>query len=105
VPPFCDELAFWPTENSTDPDYEILDALRPGATINGAMLLCASSPYSRRGALWDAHRRHYGRDDDPILVWQAPTREMNPTVPQRVIDDAAERDPAMRCCRSSCSQS
>jgi hypothetical protein len=95
VAALCDELAFWPTENSTDPDYEILDALRPGmATINGAMLLCASSPYSRRGALWDAHRRHYGRDDDPILVWQAPTREMNPTVPQRVIDDAAERDPA-----------
>jgi hypothetical protein len=95
VAALCDELAFWPTENSTDPDYEILDALRPGmATINGAMLLCASSPYSRRGALWDAWRRHFAKDDDPILVWQAATREMNPTVPQRVIDEATERDPA-----------
>ena len=64
------------------------------ATIPGAMLLCASSPYARRGALWDAHRRHFGKDGDPILVWQAPTRVMNPTVPQRVIDEAAERDPA-----------
>jgi hypothetical protein len=29
-----------------------------------------------------------------MLVWQAPTREMNPTIPQRVIDEATERDPA-----------
>jgi hypothetical protein len=88
-------MAFWPTDDSAQPDYEILDALRPGmATIPGAMLLCASSPHARRGALWDAHRRHHGRDGDPILVWQADTRTMNPTVPQRVIDEAVERDPA-----------
>jgi hypothetical protein len=37
----CDEIAFWPTdENSADPDYEIINALKPGmATIPGAMLL------------------------------------------------------------------
>jgi hypothetical protein len=57
-------------------------------------LLCASSPYARRGALWDAHRRHFGKDGDPILVWHADTRTMNPTVSQRVIDEATERDPA-----------
>ena len=95
VAALCDEMAFWPTDDSAQPDYEILDALRPGmATIPNAMLLCASSPYARRGALWDAHRRHFGKDGDPTLVWQAPTREMNPTVPQRVIDEAMERDPA-----------
>ena len=95
VAALCDEIAFWPTDDSAQPDYEILDALRPGmATIPNAILLCASSPYARRGALWDAHRRHFGKDGDPTLVWQAPTREMNPTVPQRVIDEAMERDPA-----------
>ncbi len=95
VAALCDEIAFWPTDDSAQPDYEILDALRPGmATIPTAMMLCASSPYARRGALWDAHRRHYGKNGDPTLVWQAPTREMNPTVPQRVIDEATERDPA-----------
>jgi hypothetical protein len=94
VAALCDEMAFWPTDDSAQPDYEILDALRPGmATIPTAMLLCASSPYARRGALWDAHRRHFGKDGAP-LVWQAPTREMNPTVPQRVINEATERDPA-----------
>jgi hypothetical protein len=94
----ADELAFWPTDGSAVPDYEILDAIRPGmATIPGALLLCASSPYARRGALWDAWRKHYGRNGDPALVWKAPTRTMNPTVPQSVIDEAMERDPASAC--------
>ena len=44
--------------------------------------------------MWDAHRRHFGRDGDPVLVWQAATRDMNPSVPQRVIDEAMEADPA-----------
>ncbi|TGD94907.1 terminase large subunit domain-containing protein [Methylobacterium nonmethylotrophicum] len=91
----CDELAFWPTDDAAEPDYAILDALRPAmATVPGAMLLCASSPYARKGALYEAHRRHYGRDTAPALVWQAATRVMNPSVRQSVIDEAMERDPA-----------
>lgn len=95
VAALADEIAFWSDENSAEPDVEVLAAIRPGmATIPNAMLLCASSPYARRGALWNAHRRHFAKDGDPILVWQAETRLMNPTVPQRVIDEAMERDPA-----------
>jgi hypothetical protein len=91
-----DELAFWPTdEGSAEPDAEVIGALRPGqATIPGSMLLCASSPYAKRGALFDAHRKHFGEDGDSVLVWHAPTRAMNPTIPQRVIDEALERDSA-----------
>jgi hypothetical protein len=90
----CDEIAFWRSDESANPDSEILAALRPAmSTIPGAMLLCASSPYAKRGALWDTHRRHYGKPG-PVLVWRADTRTMNPTVPQRVIDEAFERDPA-----------
>jgi len=88
-----DELAFWPTDDTAQPDFEVLNALRPGmATIPNAMLLAASSPYAKRGSLWDAHRRHYGKGGDPVLVWQAATRVMNPSVPQSVIDEAIERD-------------
>lgn len=91
----CDELAFWQTDDAAEPDYEILAAIKPGmATIPGAMLLCASSPYARRGSLFDAYRKHFGKDNDPILVWQADTRTMNPTVLQSLIDEAMERDPA-----------
>ncbi|MFT3792088.1 MAG: terminase family protein [Rudaea sp.] len=91
----ADEIAFWPTgDDAADPDSEILNAIRPGmATIPGAMLICASSPYARKGTLWDAHDKYHGKDGAPVLVWQSATRDMNPSVPQRVIDDATERDP------------
>jgi hypothetical protein len=62
------------------------------ATIPNAMLLCASSPYARRGVLWDAFRRHFGQADSQVLVWKADTRTMNPTVPQSVVDEAIEAD-------------
>jgi hypothetical protein len=87
-----DEVAFWRSDDSANPDTEILAAVKPAmATIPGAMLLCASSPYARRGVLWDAYKRHYGRDGS-VLVWKAATRTMNPSVPQSVIDEAMERD-------------
>jgi hypothetical protein len=91
----CDEIAFWRSDESAEPDYAILDALRPGlGTLPGAMLLCASSPYAQSGALHDAFRRYYGKDCAPVLVWRAATRTMNPTFPQATIDAATERDPA-----------
>lgn len=91
----CDEIAFWPTDDSANPDTEILNALRPAmATVPGALLLCISSPYARRGELWRSHREHFGKESD-VLVWQADTRTMNPTVPQAVIDRAYEDDAAV----------
>lgn len=91
----CDEIAFWRSDESANPDTEIIAAIRPAmATIPGAMLLCASSPYARRGALWDSHKRHFGHGDSSVLVWKADTRTMNPTVPQTIIDEATEADPA-----------
>jgi len=91
----ADEISFWRSDDAAEPDYAILDALRPGlGTLPGAMLLCASSPYAQSGALYDAFRRYRGRDDAPVLIWHASTRTMNPTFPQSTIDAAMERDPA-----------
>jgi hypothetical protein len=95
VAALLDEVSVWPTDNAADPDYEVLAALRPGMlTIPGSMLLCASSPYARRGALFDAHKTHFGKEDSDVLVWQAPTRAMNPRVSQAEIDREIARDPA-----------
>ena len=89
----CDELAFWSSEDSANPDTEILAGLRPGmATVPGALLLCISSAYARRGALWEAYRDHWGQDHDPVLVWKAETRAMNPTVDEQIIAEAYARD-------------
>jgi hypothetical protein len=47
-----DEVTFWPSEN-TNSAAEIINALTPSmATVPGAVLLCASSPYAKRGVLY-----------------------------------------------------
>jgi len=95
VAALLDEVAFYGGEDSANPDVEILNAIRPAlGTIPGAMLLCASSPYGRRGALWSAFKRHWGRADAPVLVWKAATRYMRPNFPQQVVDEAMAEDPA-----------
>jgi hypothetical protein len=94
VAALLDELAFFRSDDgAANPDSEILSAIRPAmASIPGSMLLCASSPYARRGALWDAYRRHFGKPGS-TLVWQAATRVMNPTISQEKIDEETEADP------------
>jgi hypothetical protein len=89
-----DEVAFFPTDTeAADPDEEVINAARPAmATVPNAMMLVASSPYARRGALWNAYRENYGKSS-PVLVWRAATRAMNPTVSQCLIDAQYERDP------------
>jgi hypothetical protein len=95
VAAICDEIAFWRSEEtSRNPDREILRALRPGlATIPGAPLLCLSSPYAKRGELWNTYRDYFGRDDPSVLVWQAESSEMNPTLDRDFIRREIERDP------------
>jgi hypothetical protein len=92
----CDEIAFWMGDDSANPDAEILAAIRPAMTtmLPDAMLLCASSPYAKRGALYDAFRKYFGQAEAPVLVWKASTTTMNPSVPPSVISEAYERDPA-----------
>jgi hypothetical protein len=91
-----DELAFWRDDDSANPDSEVLNAVRASMATFGsdAMVVAGSSPYARRGVLWDSFRRWFGKDDARNLVWQAATRTMNPTVPQEFVDAEFERDAA-----------
>jgi hypothetical protein len=93
VAAILDELAYWPLEESANPDVEVVNAIRPAmSTIPQALLIAISSPYSQRGVLWDAFKRYYGKDGD-ILVRRAPTRTMNPTVSEAEVSRAYELDP------------
>lgn len=90
-----DECAFWRDEGSASPDVETYVALAPGmATIPNSLLIGMSSPYRKAGLLYTKWRDHFGKPGDDVLVIQAPSRALNPTLPQRVIDEAMERDPA-----------
>lgn len=91
----CDELAFWQAEDSANPDTEVIGALRPAmATIPNALLIGISSPYARRGELYNAHKANFGRESADVLVWQADSKSMNPTLPSAVIEAAYAKDPS-----------
>jgi hypothetical protein len=91
----ADELAFWRSDDSANPDTEIMTALKPGlSSIPDSMLLKASSPYAKRGVLWNDFRRYWGQDDGRVLVWKGTTAEMNPALDKTLIDAAYEEDPA-----------
>jgi hypothetical protein len=89
-----DEVAYLFTETSyVNPDIEIVTAVAPGLATTGGPLILASSPYAKSGVLWDAYRRHYGPQGDALtLVAYGPSRTFNPTLPQRVVDRALEKD-------------
>ena len=73
----------------------VLYAVEPGLATTGGPLILASSPHARRGALWDVFKRHYGAGGDPlILVAHGASRTLNPSLPQRVVDRALEKDRA-----------
>jgi hypothetical protein len=74
----CDEIAFWPTGEASNPDEEVIAAVRPGlVSIPHSILLIASSPYARRGVLYRDFVKHWGKDAAPVLVWRGTTEEMN----------------------------
>jgi len=89
----ADEIAFWRSEDSANPDAEVIAAVRPGLATLGGPLVCLSSPYAKRGELWRVYRKHY-REPSPVLVAQAASRVMNPGLPERVVAEAYERDSA-----------
>lgn len=91
-----DEAAFFQHEDTGKVnDTELVRALRPSlATVQGK-LIAITSPYARKGWCWETHKRHHGGQHNAggaALVWQAPSRTMNPTLPQKVVDDALRED-------------
>jgi hypothetical protein len=93
----ADEICFWYSDEtgSANPDSAILDAVRPSLATTGGPLICISSPSARRGEAYATWSRHFGEKGDPrILVAQGASRDFNPSLPQKVVDRAMERDPA-----------
>lgn len=88
----ADEIAFWFSEGA-NPDKDIITALRPALATLGGKLIALSSPYAKRGILWDTHKRHFGGDSARVLVAQAPSLTMNPTLDPEVVADAMREDP------------
>ncbi|UYW25685.1 hypothetical protein OKC48_20790 [Methylorubrum extorquens] len=91
----CDEIAFWSIEGSSNPDREILRALRPGLATLGGPLFVLSSPYARKGELYRVYRKDFGpAGSSRRLVIQAPTLTMHKSETLAAeIAEAYEDDP------------
>jgi len=86
-----DEIGYLNFEGAK-PDVEVVRALRSRLLTTGGPLICIGSPYAKRGELWETFKKHYGQYS-PVLVWQAPSRAMNPTLKESVIARALAEDP------------
>jgi hypothetical protein len=90
----AEECSMWQSDDSRNPDKEILAAVRPSMATTGGTLFAIGSPHARKGEMWGTYRKHYGAGGNPaILVANGPTKLFNPTIKQSVIDRAYEDDP------------
>ena len=91
----ADETAFWRDhETSTNPASEIFRALAPGqTTVSDPLLLSISSPFSKEGVFYETHAKHFADNESKVLVWQAASSVMNPTLEPAVIEQAYLDDP------------
>jgi hypothetical protein len=87
------ECAFWRDDASAAPADELYVAIVPGgATIPGSMIVGISSPHRRDGLLYEKWKDHFGKPDDEVLVIQAPSRALNPSLPAKIVET---RSPAI----------
>jgi len=90
-----DECAFWRDEESATPDVELYRAVLPSlVTLPGSMIIGITSPYRKSGLVYQKYKRHFGRSDDDVLVIQATSQQLNPTIPDADVAQALEDDPA-----------
>lgn len=89
---YLDEASYLRSEDSALPDVELIRALRPGLITLGGDLFVTSSPYMKRGAMFEAYRKHFGNNDSPALYVAGPSILFNPTLNQAAIAQAFEDD-------------
>jgi hypothetical protein len=89
------EVAFMRSEGSANPDVEVYRAILPAMASLGdqAMFIMISSVHRRSGLLYSKWEKSFGKDDPNTLVITATTRQLNPTIEQRIVDDALAYDP------------
>jgi hypothetical protein len=88
----ADEVSYWDKMETGNPAKEVFNALRPSLASTNGLLLGLSSPYAKRGVLFEEYTEHFGKDDSSTLVWQAASREMNSTLSMIAVARAYARD-------------
>jgi hypothetical protein len=89
------ECCHWQTDEfAASSDEEVVSAaeMSMGMCPDQGLLLLGSSVYRRRGYMYRQFRKLHGNDGAEAVCWFAPSRVMNPRLPQSVIDAALAED-------------
>jgi hypothetical protein len=100
-----DEVCFFglTEESKVKNDTELVRALRPALLTTKGKLIAISSKYAKKGWAYGQWLRQHGSNKGvspsfkpawTTLVWDSPSKRMNPTLPQAEIDALYEEDPA-----------
>ncbi len=91
-----DEVCFfgYDADSKVRSDTELIRAIQPSLATTKGKLIAISSPYAEKGWSFRQYKKHFGNDTTNTLVWNCPSRTMNPTLPQSVIDEAMQEDAA-----------
>ena len=90
-----DEVAMFglSEESKVKSDTELVRAIRPSLATTGGRLICVGTPYRAAGYAYNVFRNHWGNEEGDILVWNAPSLVMNPTLSPKVVERAVAEDP------------
>ena len=94
--PIVDEVCFFglDAESKVRSDTELIRAIKPALATTKGRLICISSPYAKKGWAFNQWKKYFGNNDGKVLIWNCPSKTMNPTLSQSIIDDAMEEDRA-----------
>ena len=90
------ECCHWKTgEHAQSNDEEVVSAAENSMALcpDGGLLILGSSVHRRTGFMYRQFKELYGNNDADDLVWLAPSKVMNPQLPQSVIDKALAQNP------------
>ena len=89
-----DECAHWLGDDYANPDVEVDNAVSPGLMrFPGSLKIIISSVHRRAGLLYDKFAKHFGKDDDDVLVVLGTSLQFNPTLDAAEIDRQLQLDP------------
>ena len=89
-----DEAAFFglDAESKVKSDTELIRAIQPSLATVGGKLIGISSPYAMKGWCYSTHKKYFGDDSATTFVLNCPSRTLNPTLKQSIVDKAIEED-------------
>ncbi|SHM06931.1 hypothetical protein SAMN05444159_7589 [Bradyrhizobium lablabi] len=90
------EVCFWQTDAaSSSSDEEVVAAAEPGMAMipDGGLMIMASSVHRKKGYMYRRWKELHGNNEAEAICWLAPSRTMNPALPEKVVAKAMSKDP------------